>query len=99
MLWYLYVYIGTHGCRAEYGNLATLVTKLKMVTGEGKIVTLTATDNNTELFRAAQVCKLGRACTGSSDLSGTTKIVTLALVLHCWVTVKVQVSHYQNLMM
>jgi len=46
---------GTHGSRPDYGNLAALVTRLKIVTGEGKILTLTEKDNNTDLFRAAQV--------------------------------------------
>lgn len=47
--------IGTHGARTNYGNLATLVTKLRLVTGEGNILTLTANDNDTEIFNAAVV--------------------------------------------
>ena len=44
---------GTHGFRSDYGNLATLVTKLKIVTGEGKVVSLSSADDDT--FKAAQV--------------------------------------------
>ena len=35
--------------------MAALVTRLKLVTAEGEVRTLSAADNNTDLFRAAQV--------------------------------------------
>ena len=51
----IYTSVGTHGSRTEYGNLATLVTKLKMVTGKGEVITLSAKDENTDMFNAALV--------------------------------------------
>ena len=49
------IFLATHGCRPDYGNLATLVTKLKLVTGTGEIVTLSAEDDDASIFKAAQV--------------------------------------------
>lgn len=48
-------YVATHGSRSDYGNLATLVRRLRVVTGEGEVLTLSATDSNADLFNAALV--------------------------------------------
>jgi len=45
---------GTHGTGTEFGNLATLVTKLELVTGKGEILTVSATQSS-DIFRAAPV--------------------------------------------
>jgi len=52
---YLLLFSATHGCSKEYGNLATLVTRIKMVDGRGDIVTLSNQDKNLSHFKAAQV--------------------------------------------
>ena len=46
-------HIGTHGCRSNYGNLASLVTKLKMVTAEGEVTTVS--EDDPDHFEAARV--------------------------------------------
>lgn len=45
----------THGTGLTVGNLASLVTKLKFVSGKGEIVTVSEDDENTDDFKAAQV--------------------------------------------
>ena len=47
----------------EFGNLATLVTGLELVTGEGNILLLSAS-NNPETFKAAQVCFVKHSTSG-----------------------------------
>ena len=47
-------HVGTHGTGVEFGNLATLVTRLELITGDGSVLTLSASDNP-ETFKAAQV--------------------------------------------
>ena len=49
---------GTHGSGITYNNIAAMVTKLKLINGEGMILTLSAR-NNEDIFKAAQVyyCK------------------------------------------
>ena len=46
--------VGTHGSGIKIGNLATFVVRLELVTGQGQVLTVSATDN-TDIFRAAQV--------------------------------------------
>lgn len=48
---------GSHGTGVDFGNIATLVTKLELVTGEGESLTLSA-NNHSDIFKAAQVSKL-----------------------------------------
>ena len=45
----------THGSGVGLVNMAAMVTKLELINGEGKILTLTP-QNNKDLFNAAQVC-------------------------------------------
>lgn len=45
---------GTHGTGMAFGNIATQVTAMTIVTGTGEILNLSATENP-DLFRAAQV--------------------------------------------
>ena len=49
-------YTGTHGTGIKFGNLAMFVVSLELVTGRGEVLTLSAKDNDTDLFKAAQVC-------------------------------------------
>ena len=44
----------THGSGLGFGNIATLVTRLELVSGEGEILTLSPQDNP-DIFKAAQV--------------------------------------------
>ena len=50
-MWYV---PGTHGSGITYNNIAAMVTKLKLISGEGMILTLSAQDNE-DIFKAAQV--------------------------------------------
>ncbi len=54
--------IGTHGSGINFGNMATLVTRIELVTGEGEIVVLSQEDSDTDSFRAAQVPSLTFCC-------------------------------------
>ena len=48
--------LGTHGSGIKYGNMASYVTKLELVTGNGEIITLHSNDSaDPSLFSAAQV--------------------------------------------
>ncbi|KAL5509798.1 hypothetical protein EMCRGX_G005228 [Ephydatia muelleri] len=45
----------THGTGVKFGNMATLLTKLRFVSGTGEIVTISKDGENAELFPAAAV--------------------------------------------
>ena len=49
------LFLATHGSGVGLVNMAAMVTKLELITGEGKILTLSA-QNNKDIFNAAQVC-------------------------------------------
>ena len=44
----------THGSGVEFGNLATFVTKMELITGEGEVL-LIEREKSPNLFKAAQV--------------------------------------------
>ena len=50
------MYAGTHGSGITFKNIAAMVSKMELITGEGKLLTLTP-ENNEDIFIAAQVCK------------------------------------------
>ena len=52
---FFYSFPATHGSGVGFVNMAAMVTKLELITGEGKILTL-STQNNRDIFNAAQVC-------------------------------------------
>ena len=45
---------GTHGTGLGFGNIATMVTRLELVTGKGEILSLSESENP-DIFKAAQV--------------------------------------------
>ncbi len=49
-----YTITATHGTGVEFGNLATMVTGLELVTGEGETLSLSET-NHPIIFKAALV--------------------------------------------
>ena len=49
-----YPFSATHGSGIGLINMAAMVTKLELINGEGKILTLTP-QNNKDIFNAAQV--------------------------------------------
>ena len=51
----IFVFPATHGSGVGLVNMAAMVTKLELITGGGKILTLSA-QNNKDIFNAAQVC-------------------------------------------
>ena len=51
----MHCFAGTHGSGITYTNLAAMVTKLELITGEGQVLTLTQ-HTNQDIFKAAQVC-------------------------------------------
>ena len=52
---WMFLLTGTHGSGIKFGNLATLVVRLELVTGRGEVLTLSANDADPDLFGAAQV--------------------------------------------
>ncbi len=47
-------FAGTHGTGITVGNIASMVTRLELVTGKGDILSLSA-DENPDIFKAAGV--------------------------------------------
>ena len=58
---HIHCFAGTHGSGVTYTNLAAMVTKLELITGEGKVLTL-AQKINQDIFKAAQVHTLRKIC-------------------------------------
>lgn len=75
----------THGSGVGFVNMAAMVTKLELITGEGKILTLSAQDNK-DIFNAAQVSlgllgiitEVTFQCVSAFDLEETSEPTDLA---------------------
>ena len=51
------MFTATHGSGVGHGNIASLVTKLELITGEGETLILSPRRNQ-DIFKAAQVGQL-----------------------------------------
>ena len=54
ILLHILILIGTHGSGITFNNIAAMVTRLKLINGEGEILTLSPQENK-DIFKAAQV--------------------------------------------
>ena len=61
--------------------MAAVVTKLELITGEGKILTLTA-QNNKDIFNAAQVCCVCKCEERERKLKMKSPCINMKILIH-----------------